>query len=199
MTPAAPVTDRQPKARWLPPLLREVAFRRYWSGQTVSLFGDQVSLLALPLLAVLGAGAGPAQMGYLTAAALAPSLAFSLLAGALIDRYPAKRRIMILSDIGRAVLLAAVPVAYAFGVLRLEHLYVVAFATGTLAVLFEVSHTTLFVSLVPRSRYVEANTLLNGARAMSFVAGPSVGGLLVQALTAPIALLVDAVGTGGSA
>jgi MFS family permease len=177
----------------VPPLLREAAFRRYWSGQTISLFGDQISLLALPLLAVLGAGAGPVEMGYLTAAALAPHLVFSLVAGALVDRYPHKRRLMIIADAGRAVLLAAVPVAYALDALRLEHLYVVAFATGTLAVLFDVSHTTLFVSLVSRSRYVEANTLLNGARAMSYVAGPSLGGVLVQVFTAPFALLVDAV------
>jgi MFS family permease len=194
MTTTVPPTRPPSTAlRWLPPLLRETPFRRYWSANTVSLFGDQISYLALPLLAVLATGAGPAEMGYLTAAALAPSLLFSLLAGAVIDRFRAKRRVMIAADVGRALLLLLVPVAYALGELRLEHLYVVAFGVGTLAVLFEVSQSTLFVSLVPRSRYVEANTLLNGARAMSFVAGPSAGGVLVQTLTAPVALIVDAV------
>jgi len=160
-------------------------------AQTVSLFGDQVSTLALPLVAVLGAGAGPAEMGYLTAATMLPNLLFPLVVGAWLDRYPRKRRIMVLADLGRAVLLAVVPVAYLCDVLALEQLYVVAFLTGTLAVLFEVAHSTLFVSLVARRHYVDANSLIGSSRALSFVAGPSLGGLLVQVLTAPIALLVD--------
>ena len=175
-----------------PRLLRERTFRRYWSAATVSLFGDEVSALALPLLAVLGTAAGPAEMGYLTAAGLAPNLLFPLLAGAWVDRYPHKRRIMILTDVGRALLMATVPVAYLLGVLKLEQLYVVAFAIGTLAVLFEVSRSTLFVSLVDRRDYVEANTLLNGSRAMSTVAGPGLAGVLVQVLSAPVALVADA-------
>jgi hypothetical protein len=179
--------------RWLPRLLRGTPFRRYWLGHTVSLFGDQVSALALPLFAVLVLHAGPAQMGYLIAAALIPNLLFSLLAGAWIDRCPRKRQIMIIADIGRALLLAAVPLAFLVGVLRLEHLYVVAFLSGTLALLFALSDSVVFVSLVPRKDYVEANTLLNGSRATSYVAGPAIGGVLVQTLTAPIALLADAV------
>ncbi|MFC3503896.1 MFS transporter [Micromonospora krabiensis] len=178
--------------RRLPRLLRERTFRRYWSAQTVSYFGDEVSTLALPLLAVLVTDAGPAQMGYLTAALLAPNLFFSLLAGAWVDRLPHKRRIMILSDLGRAVLLATIPAAYLLDLLTLTQLYTVAFAMGTLAVLFEVARGPLFVSVVRRQDYVEANTLLNGSRAMSFVAGPSIGGLLVQLLSAPIALVTDA-------
>ena len=175
----------------MPRLLREAAFRRYWSAQTVSLFGDEVSTLAIPLLAVLTTGAGAAQMGYLTAAALAPNLLFSVVAGAWVDRYPYKRRVMIAADLGRAVLLTAVPVLWWLNVLTLPQLYVVAFAVGTLAVFFEVAHSSLFVALVGRSDYIEANTLLNGARAMSSVAGPSVGGVLVQVLSAPITVLVD--------
>ena len=178
--------------RWVPRLLRGTAFRRYWSAQTVSLFGDEISTLALPLFAVLGLHAGPAEMGYLIAAGLSPNLLFPVLAGAWIDRFPHKRRIMIIADIGRALLLTAVPVAFLLGALTLEHLYVVAFLSGTLAVLFEVSNSTLFVSLVAKQDYLEANTLLNGSRATSFVAGPSAAGLLVQTVTAPFALLADA-------
>jgi len=178
--------------RWVPRLLRGTAFRRYWSAQTVSLFGDEISTLALPLFAVLGLHAGPAEMGYLIAAGLSPNLLFPVLAGAWIDRFPHKRRIMIIADIGRALLLTAVPVAFLLGALTLEHLYVVAFLSGTLAVLFEVSNSTLFVSLVAKQDYLEANTLLNGSRAASFVAGPSAAGLLVQTVTAPVALLADA-------
>jgi MFS family permease len=177
----------------IPPLLKEKLFRRYWTGQTISLFGDQISALALPLLAVLGTGAGPAEMGYLTAAALVPNLLFSLLAGAWVDRLPYKRVIMIVADVGRAVLLLWIPISYALDGLTLTQLYVIAFLTGTLSVLFEVSRNTLFVALVDRSEYIGANALLNGSRAMSFVAGPSIGGVLVQALSAPVALIADAV------
>ncbi|MCM0674017.1 MFS transporter [Micromonospora phytophila] len=193
--PTAPTTrppDGPARRNPLPRLLRERVFRRYWSAQTVSYFGDEISTLALPLLAVLVIGAGPAEMGLLTAAALAPNLLFSLLAGAWVDRYPHKRRLMILTDLGRALLLTAVPVAYLLDVLALPQLYVVAFAVGTLAVIFEVARGALFVSLVERRDYVEANTLVNGSRAMSLVAGPSIGGILVQVLTAPIALVADA-------
>ncbi|HEX8629121.1 MAG TPA: MFS transporter [Catenuloplanes sp.] len=188
-----PPVDPVRRHRWVPRLLAAAPFRRYWSAQTVSLVGDQISALAMPLLAVLSTGAGPAEMGYLTAAALLPNLLFSLLAGAWIDRYPRRRRIMIISDVGRGLLLATVPAAYLLDLLTMEQLYVVAFLSGTLAVLFEVSHSTLFVALVPKQQYIEANTLLNGSRAMAAVAGPSAGGLLVQLLTAPVALLADAV------
>ncbi|MEV4462599.1 MFS transporter [Micromonospora echinofusca] len=176
----------------MPRLLRERVFRRYWSAQTVSYFGDEISTLALPLLAVLVFEATPAEMGYLTAAALAPNMLFPLLAGAWVDRYPHKRRLMILTDLGRALLLTAVPVAYVLDLLTMPQLYLVAFAVGTLAVIFEVARGPLFVSVVGRADYVEANTLINGSRAMSLVAGPSVGGVLVQVLTAPIALIADA-------
>ncbi|MGN9763596.1 MFS transporter [Micromonospora sp. SD12] len=176
----------------LPRLLRGRVFRRYWSAQTVSYFGDEISTLALPLLAVLVFEATPAEMGYLTAAALTPNLLFSLLAGAWVDRYPYKRRLMILTDLGRALLLTAVPVAYVLDLLTMPQLYLVAFAVGTLAVIFEVARGPLFVSVVGRADYVEANTLINGSRAMSLVAGPSIGGVLVQVLTAPIALIADA-------
>jgi MFS family permease len=172
--------------------LRQAAFRRYWSARTVSLFGDQVSTLAIPLLAVLATGAGPAQMGYLTAAGLAPNLLFPVIAGAWVDRYPHKRRVMIAADIGRALLLATVPVLWFTDTLNLPQLYAIAFAVGTLAVIFEVAYSSLFVALVARDDYIEANSLINGSHAMSSVAGPSLGGILVQLLSAPVVLLVDA-------
>ena len=172
-------------------LLREAAFRRYWSAQTVSLVGDQITVLAVPLLAVLAVDAGPAEMGYLTAAALLPNLFFSLPAGAWADRRHDKRRIMITADVSRAILLLAVPAMWWADALTLPLLCAVAFLVGSFSVLFEVAHASLFAALVRRPDYVDANTLLNGSRAASFVAGPSLGGLLVQWLTAPVALLAD--------
>jgi len=182
------------------PLLREnVPFRRFWAGQTISFVGDQVATIALPLVAVLVLDAGAAQMGYLTAAALAPNLLFSLHFGAWVDRRGKRRQTMIATDVGRAVLAATIPLAYFLDVLSVEQLYVVAFLSGTLSVLFFVSYSTLIVALVPRDRYVGANQLLHGSRAVSFVAGPSLGGIAVQILSAPIALLADALSFVASA
>jgi MFS family permease len=180
-------------------LLHHREFRLFWSGQTISLVGDQITLLALPLTAVLLLDASAAQMGYLGAAALMPHLLFSLPAGVWLERVAGRRRIMIAADIGRALLLASVPLAYAFDSVTFAQLYGVAFATGCLAVLFDISYSTLYVSVVEREKYLEANSLLNGSRSLSYVAGPSLGGLLVQVLNAPLALLADAVSFLGSA
>ena len=177
----------------IPPLLRQQLFRRYWVGQTISLFGDQVTLIALPLTAVLILDAGPAQMGYLVAAELAPNLLFSLHAGAWIDRRGRRREAMIATDLGRAALIATIPIAYAADALSMEHLYVVAFLTGTLTVVFSVASASLFTTLVRRDEYVEASSLIYGSRAFSFVAGPTVGGAIVQVFKAPVALVIDAV------
>jgi predicted MFS family arabinose efflux permease len=100
--------------------------------------------------------------------------------------------------VGRAALLATVPVAYALDALTLGQLCAVTFGVGTLAVFFGVSDASLFVTIVSRDRFVQASSLINGSRAFSFVAGPSVAGFLVQALTAPVALIVDAFSFLGS-
>jgi MFS family permease len=177
----------------MPRLLRGSAvFRSYWGAHTVSLFGDQVSLLAIPLVAVLTLDASAADMGYLTAVALAPNLLFALHAGAWVDRRGRRRQAMIACDLGRAALLVSVPVAYAFDALGFAQLYAVAFGAGALSVVFNVADASLFQTIVPRERFVEASSLLNGSRAFSFVAGPTVAGFLVRAVTAPGALLADA-------
>ena len=180
--------------RFLPPLLREnLIFRRFWTGQTISLFGDQISLIAIPLTAVLVLDANAKQMGYLVAAELVPNLFFALHAGAWVDRRGNRRRTMIFTDLARAAFLATIPLAYAFDVLTIQQLYVVAFLVGTMTVFFHVAYSSLFVALVERDDYVEGNSLLAGSRAFSFVAGPSVGGILVQLLKAPYALVVDSI------
>ncbi len=188
LTDAAPVRRSR-----IPVALCERDFRRFWFGETVSLFGDQITLIALPLTGVLALHASAAQMGYLVAAGIAPALIFSLHAGAWLDRRGRRRQTMLVTVLGRAALIVTIPIAYWLDVLTLAQLYVVAFLIGTLSVLFFVAYTTLFVSLVPRERYLEANALLNGSRAFSYVGGPSVGGLLVQALSGPGALIADAV------
>jgi MFS family permease len=177
----------------VPPLLREdPRFRRFWTGNAISLVGDQVTLIALPLVAVLVLDATAAQMGYLVAAELAPNLLFALHAGAWADRRGRKRQTMIWTDIGRASLIGSIPLAYALDALTFPHMLVVGFLMGTLGVLFNVSYSSLFVALLPRERFVEGSSLVHGSRALSYVAGPSIGGGLVQALSAPVTLVVDA-------
>jgi MFS family permease len=174
-------------------------FRDFWVGQTVSLFGDQVSLLAIPLLAALELHADATQMGLLTAAALAPNLLFSIHLGAWADRRPRRRQLLIVADLGRALLLLTIPLAWLLGALSLAQLYVVAFAAGSLGVVFSVAYDIVFVGLLDREQYIQGSSLLNGSRAASIVAGNSVAGILVQTLTAPIALLLDSLSYLGSA
>jgi MFS family permease len=176
----------------LPPLLRQSAgFRRFWASQTVSLAGDQVSLLAIPLVGVLALHAGPGKMGLLTAAAWAPCLLLSLHAGAWVDRTGRVREAMIAADLGRAALLVTVPVAWALGVLTFAQLVVVAFAAGSLGTIATVAYGAVYASLVEREQLVEAGSLISASRAGA-AAGPSAGGALVAALTAPVAVLADA-------
>ena len=185
--------------RYIPPLLFDAPdFRQLWLGQTISVFGDQITQLGLPLVAVLTLGADATQMGTLTAVGLLPHLLFSLVAGVWLDRVRARRRLMIAADLGRAALIASIPVAFALGVLSMPQLYVVGFLTGTLAVVFDLSWNTLFVSVTERDRYVEAMALLNGSRSLASVAGPTIGGILVQVLGAPLAMLGDAFSYLGS-
>ena len=180
-------------------LLRGANFRRFWLGQTISLFGDQVTLLALPLTAVLLLDARAAEMGYLGAAALMPHLLFSLPVGAWVERVAVRRHLMIAADVGRMLLLASIPLAYGVGHVTFAQLYGVAFASGTLAVVFDISSSTIFVAIAKPDDYLEANSLLNGSRAFSYVSGPSIGGVLVQVLSAPTALLADAASFAASA
>src|SRR6516165_9969028 len=163
------------------------------------MFGDQISSIAVPLTAVLVLHAGAAAMGVLTALEWLPSLLFGMHAGAWADRRGKRRQTMIAADLGRAILMGTIPVCYALHVLTLAQLFAVTFAAGTLSVLFSVSDATLFVSIVAPEQYVDGQSLIYGSRALSFVAGPSAGGLLTQALSAPFAIAADALSFLGSA
>ncbi len=178
----------------IPPILRENRnFRSYFIGQSVSLLGDQITLIALPLTAVIALHATAGQMGALTTAYLIPNLLFSLHAGAWIDRRGRRRQVMLATDVLRGLCIATVPLAYAFGHLTWAQLYAVALLTGSLSVFFYVAYGAFFQVVVPREDYVQANSLIHGSRAFSFLAGTSAGGILVQVLRGPYALALDAV------
>jgi MFS family permease len=182
-SPASPANPANPAGTGgttlrglVPPLLRGTVFRRYWSASTVSMVGDQVTTVAVPLTAVLALHAGAAAMGYLTALEWLPSLLFGMHAGAWADRRGRRLQLMIACDLGRCALLATVPVCWALGVLTLWQLFAVVFAAGTLSILFNVADATMFVSIVEPAQYVDGQSLIYGSRAMSFVIGPSLGG-----------------------
>ncbi len=173
-------------------LWRDRRFGTFWTGYTVSQFGDRVTELALPLIAVVMLGATASQVGLLTAAVWLPSL-LSLFVGAWVDQRARKRRLMVLADLARAAVLLSLPVAYLLDAVTFGQLVVVALLTGAGGVVFNMAYPSFFVALVERDSYLDANSKLSSSRAASFVAGPAVGGALIQAVTAPVAVLVDAV------
>jgi MFS family permease len=167
-------------------------FVRLWTASTVSVFGTLITRTALPFAAILVLGAGPVDLGLLSIAQLLPAFAIGLVAGAWVDRLR-RRPIMIAADLGRAALLTTIPVAAIAGVLSLPQLYLVAFATSALSVFFDVAYQSYLPSLVGRADLIEGNAKLTAAAAVAEAAAFSAGGALVQALTAPIAILIDAV------
>ena len=173
------------------PLWRDRRFATYWAGQGISQFGDRITELALPLIAVTSLQAGAFTVGLLTAAVWAPNL-LSLFVGSWVDHHGGKRRLLIVADLARCLVLLSLPVAHFVGAISLAQLFLVAVLAGLGQVLYQTSYPSFFVGLVRRDQFVEANSLLSGTRSASFVAGPAVAGGLIQAVTAPVALLVDA-------
>ena len=162
-------------------------FVRLWTGQTISLVGSQVTFLALPLTAALTLRATPAQMGLLTAIGSLPSLVLGLPAGAWVDRHR-RRPLLIAADLGRGLLLMAIPIAALLHALRIEHLYVIELLMGVLNLLFGVACCSFLPTLVGREQLVEGNSKLEVSRSVAEIAGPGLAGGLVQWVTAPIAV-----------
>jgi MFS family permease len=179
-------------------LWRNGDFLHLWSAQTISQFGSQITLLALPLAAILVLDASAFEVAALTAVEWTPWLLFSLPAGAWVDRLP-RRRVLVVTDLGRAAALASIPVAYAFDALTLWQLFGVGFLTGILTVFFEVAYVAYLPSLVERRQLPDGNSKLEITRSGAQLGGPGLGGLLVQAFSAPVAILADAISFVGSA
>ena len=172
-------------------LLFHADFRRLWIGDSISQVGTMVTMLAMPLLAVKVLHATPFQVGLLTTFEFLAFLVIGLPAGAWVDRMR-RRNVMIAADLGRAVILGSVPVAAALGVLTIWQLYAVVLLNGACTVFFDVSYQSYLPFLVGRQRLVEGNAKLQGTQSVAQVAGPGVGGLLVQLLGAPYAIATDA-------
>jgi MFS family permease len=171
---------------------RDRDFARYWAGHTVSQVGSQVTELALPLVALFELGASSAQVGLLRAVEFLPYLLLTLPVGVLADRRR-RRPLMVGADLGRAAVLAVVPLAAAVDLLDLPLLVAVALAAGSLTVVFDVCYLSVLPGLVARDQIQPANAALEASRAGATVAGPSLGGALVSLLGAPVAIAADAV------
>jgi MFS family permease len=170
--------------------VRDGAFLRFWAGSSISTVGNQVTILALPWL-VLQLTQSPFQLGIVGALEFVPFLLFGLIVGVYADRWD-RRRILLVADLVRFVVLASVPLAAFFHLLTLAQLYLVAFIAGTARVWFEVAHYSLVPALVSPARAVDANSSLEVTEGVSSLVGPALGGLLIKVLGAANALLADA-------
>jgi hypothetical protein len=174
-------------------LLGQRNFRLIWTASTITNFGGQVTLLALPLAAVLLLNATPSQMGVLGAFECIPFTLFSLQAGVFIDRHR-KLPILLVCEAMIGLSLAAIPVAQALGLLSMTVLYLVGFLLGTAFVVVGTASQVFLTNLAGRARLIEANSLFTASESAARLSGPGIGGALIQWLGAPYAILADCAG-----
>ena len=172
-------------------LLRHPDFLKLWSAETISQFGSTIDDIAFALVAILVLDASAFEVAALGTVLFLPFILFTLPAGVWVDRLP-RRPILIVGDFGRAALYASVPIAYVADALTLWQLYVVGFLVGTFQVFFDVAYQSYLPALVDRDQIVEGNSKLEISRSAAQISGPGLGGILVEILTAPYAVLVDA-------
>jgi predicted MFS family arabinose efflux permease len=172
-------------------LWRDMNFVKLWIGQTISEVGSRMTVVVLPLVAVLVLHAKPFQMGVLAGIGGLASLIFGLAAGLCVDRLQ-RKPILIVTDLGRAAVLGSIPVAAVLGVLTLKQIYVVVAVAGILTVFFDVAYQSYLPSLVARDQVIDGNSKLALSSSIAEIAGPGLTGILVQVFTAPMAILLDA-------
>ena len=167
-------------------------FLKLWAGQSISEVGSQVSQLAIPWLAAVGLHATPLEFSLLGVLGFLPFILFALPAGVWVDRLR-RRQILIVGDAARAVLLALIPILWAAGVLHIWHLLILQFVVGIFTVFFDVAYQSYLPALVEREHLVDGNSKLQLTVSIAQVAGPSLSGGLIAGLTAPYAIVADAV------
>jgi MFS family permease len=172
-------------------LWRNPDFLKLWTGQTVSVFGSLITWTALQFTAIIALDATPFQVAVLTAAGPVAGILAGLVTGVWVDRLP-RRPLMIAADLLRAILLAGIPLAALAGVLRIEQLYAVAFLTGVLTIIFDVAYQSYLPTLISRDDLLEGNSKLTASASAAEVGAFGISGWLVQLLTAPFAVLIDA-------
>jgi Transmembrane secretion effector len=173
------------------PLWRQRDFLRLWAAQSVSDFGARITREGLPMMAVLGLAASPAQLGLLYALSSGPALLVGLAAGDFVD-HTARRPILIAADLARALVLLTLPLAAWLGLLSMLQVYAAAALVATGSVLFDIADHAYLPGLVGRALVTDANAKLSVTESVAEMGGPALAGLLFQWLTAPIAVTVNA-------
>ncbi|MHB8575799.1 MAG: MFS transporter [Dehalococcoidia bacterium] len=173
-------------------LWRNPDFLKLWSGQTISVFGSLIGRPALSFAAILTLHASPLQMGLLAVFTQAPGFLIGLPAGVWVDRLR-KRPLLIAADLGRAAILVTIPIFAWLGYLSLGQLYAAALLAGLLTIFFDVAYQSYLPALVQRDELVEANSKLQGTESIAEIGGFGLAGIIVQVLSAPAAILIDAV------
>ncbi|MEU7894927.1 MFS transporter [Nonomuraea sp. NPDC049152] len=173
-------------------LFRNRAFALFWSSQSVSFLGTQITYVALPLTAVVVLSATPMEAGLLNALESLPFLLFGLFVGVLVDRR-ARRPILIMANLVRFAALAWIPLAYALGILTITQLLAVTFLVGVMTVFFEIAYMSYLPGFVGRDRLMEANGKLQASSSAAEVAGPGIAGGLISVISAPVVIAIDAV------
>ncbi|MEO8659964.1 MAG: MFS transporter [Bryobacteraceae bacterium] len=171
-------------------LWRHLEFQKLWAGQTISEIGSRITREGIPITAFVALHATPMQMGVLVSLHGVSALFAGAMAGRAADRRR-RRPIMIMADVGRALVLLSVPVAAAYGELQMWQLYAVVFVSGVLTIFFDVAYQSYLPSLVPQQQLLEGNSKLALSAAAAEVLGPAMTGFLIQVLTAPRAILLD--------
>jgi MFS family permease len=179
-------------------LLRHPDFLKLWTAETISVFGSAITQLAIPLIAATTLQVTPFEFGLLTTIEFLPFILFSLPAGVWVDRLR-RRPILIAGDLGRAIAIASIPVAFYFDALTIWQLYVVGFINGILTVFFDVAYQSYLPSVVERDQLVDGNSKLEITRSASQILGPGLAGILIGVLRAPFAMALDAVSYAVSA
>ena len=167
-------------------------FIKLWTGQSISELGSQLSQLAIPWLAAFGLHASPIVFSLLGVLGFLPFILFALPAGVWVDRLR-RRQILIVGDASRAVLLGLIPILWALGVLQIWHLLVLQFVIGIFTVFFDVAYQSYLPALIEREHLVDGNAKLQLTVSVAQVAGPSMSGGLIAAITAPYAIVGDAI------
>lgn len=189
----APTAKPPPTLPRPPRLSSQPDFRTLWTGYSVSAAGSEVTVLAVPLCAAVLLGASAFQMGLLTAAATLPHLLIGLLAGVWVDRLPRRRPLLVTADLLAAAALLTIPLAWWLGVLTVPQLIVAELLVGSCRVVFRPAYQSHLPDVVPSEQLTVASGHLRTSDSVAMLAGPGLGGLLVQAVSAPVAVLVDAV------
>jgi MFS family permease len=173
-------------------LFRKPDFARLWSASTISLFGSQITLIAIPFIAAVVLNASPGEVGLLVTVDFLPFLVLTLPAGVWVDRF-SRKRILVAADIGRALTLATIPIAFALDALTIWQLYAVGFINGVFTVFFDVADQSYLPTVLERDELVDGNSKLQISVSAAQILGQPFGGGIIALFTAPIALVIDAV------